>query len=788
MRFGGKNRRLRRAVAGLALVALSLSLLLVGTGRAETGLTDSGLVWTSRQSGSREWFHGIAAGAGSVVVVGDNGEIVTSADGNKWSRRTSGTVSNLTDVAYGGGKFVAVGAEGAVLTSDNGSSWSRQKAGTQNQFNGVAYGGGRFVAAGNAGTLLTSVDGTAWTAVASVPDVKLYGIAHGGGLFVAVGYEGTVLTSADGLSWTTRSSGTTAYLSGVAYGNGRFLAVGEGDTVLSSPDGKSWTKHNPAGMGGFGLWSVAYGNDQFMAVGGIGNILSTRDGAEWVRHDTGQVFSFLEDVAFVGGQFVAVGNDGTIRTSGSAVLKPPPAEQGDEAPAPGAGPVPAPTPSPSPTPVPAPAPSPAPAPAGPAAPGSGTGSAAALPQTRCEDGKVAGPRTERQIPGGLTIKADGVAGTSGGKEEYCGNITLNDFLKLDGRVLVDTKNWEVSGEGTLYMETSMPHLHNTIELYKGKFKLTGDLTEILKQEGIDRLMVADMFVEITKLKLIQDGVLVSGKLALPAFAGGNPVAINDLRIVRGRIEMGELKLPDLKVGNTLMTLKGGRVKYDAAQNMFEGEGTLEIPKLFGIQGAMGFRKGRLDRVGFGLSGLRLPIDGSGFFITRIYGEVAGLTDPASLRITAATGISGGPVVFDTAALMAEELKFVVDLSGAVQASGKLKLVELVKLNGNLDWNLTEKYVAVNAELNAFDILIANASLKVHGDRRFYGEFAARVIIPKQVPLVGGKEVSNTQVSVGNNGFGFGRKLGKSVEIKCMITWQGDVDCNRTIRMLWASSG
>lgn len=121
----------------------------------------------------------------------------------------------LNSVAYGNGTLVAVGDLGNVMISKDMSTWTAQSSGTDSVLFGVAFGNGRFVAVGMDGTLLTSTDGTGWTQVASVNGEALYGVAFGSGAFVAVGANGTALVSQNGVEWGACTTGVTNWLYGV---------------------------------------------------------------------------------------------------------------------------------------------------------------------------------------------------------------------------------------------------------------------------------------------------------------------------------------------------------------------------------------------------------------------------------------------------------------------------------------------------------------------------------------------------------------------------------------------
>jgi photosystem II stability/assembly factor-like uncharacterized protein len=247
----------------------------VVVGEEGTILTSAdGVKWTLRNSGTTHRLRGISYGKGTFVAVGCIGTVVTSADGVTWTPRNSGIDEWLDAITYGNGTFVAVGEKGTILTSSDGVTWISRFSGTTHWLGGTTYGDGRFIVAGDKGVILTSPDGATWTLRTSGTTYSMYGISYDGGNFVAVGYEGAILTSPDGLSWTPRTSGTDLFLYEVTYGNGTFVAVGwDGLILTSQDDGVTWTPRN-SGVD-WSLHGVTYGNGTFVAVGYDGTLIQS---------------------------------------------------------------------------------------------------------------------------------------------------------------------------------------------------------------------------------------------------------------------------------------------------------------------------------------------------------------------------------------------------------------------------------------------------------------------------------------------------------------------------------
>ena len=78
-------------------------------------------------------------GNGLFVVVGEDGIIFTSSDGNSWTERTSGTSEDLYEVTYGNGLFVVVGENGTIITSPDEYFWTERTSVTSVDLFGVTY-------------------------------------------------------------------------------------------------------------------------------------------------------------------------------------------------------------------------------------------------------------------------------------------------------------------------------------------------------------------------------------------------------------------------------------------------------------------------------------------------------------------------------------------------------------------------------------------------------------------------------------------------------------------------
>ncbi len=288
---------------------------------------------------------GVAYGGGKYVLVGYvdyiTANIYTSTDAVTWSEPVTIPHIWLHDVAYGAGKFVAVGSNEQVLTSTDGVSWTAHTvtypAGKKTIMQSIVYSDikGKFVAVGTRsdtgqtyrGNILISTDGINWTVTYSDPYYSLWDITYGNGSFVAVGGHNDsspylLATSSDGENWTKPvASPSYAALFSVEFDGNRFIAAGRTHPSTTgtaftaiSTDAVSWTDKTHSELSG--SWAVASSNGtRIVATNGYGNIYTSDDlGTSWTYRTLGTT-NTLNDVAWNGSLYVAVGDAGTVQSS-----------------------------------------------------------------------------------------------------------------------------------------------------------------------------------------------------------------------------------------------------------------------------------------------------------------------------------------------------------------------------------------------------------------------------------------------------------------------------------------
>ena len=315
-------------------------IVVVGKKGAKGLSADGGATWQSVAVDTLDTF-GVAYGAGRFVTVGVSGisngvTLQSSPDGIHWTQHavlgtnwTGFDGPRLTDVAFGNGQFIAVGASSSIgLVSSNGMDWQPRGIGFGSSITRIRFDGTKFLALN--GWVFSSLDGITWTVVYTGWTVQ--DAAFGDGTLVGAGsfYDEThqIIHILAGI---VRTNGTVAvtlddarpafYPSPslrVAFGNGRFVVAGTviGLSLLyTSPDGVTWQDHSAAATDL--LYGVAFVEGQFVAMGNHGILLTSPDGENWTGNSAGP--RNFRSLTYGNGLHVAVGNDGLLMTSPDAV-------------------------------------------------------------------------------------------------------------------------------------------------------------------------------------------------------------------------------------------------------------------------------------------------------------------------------------------------------------------------------------------------------------------------------------------------------------------------------------
>jgi photosystem II stability/assembly factor-like uncharacterized protein len=211
---------------------------------ATSSIENGEMVWRKRNSHvtanlNASTFARQQAGDGfnRIVVVGNDGVILSSIDGIGWARQHSefDSTDHLYDVCSTDNEFIAVGANGTILRSEDRIFWEEVNYNPDYDLRAVLFVPAdafnpidQFIAVGSrsSGVILRSIDGgRTWLDLNQFPNTSIdfYDVAYGDGKFMAVGPTGHVALSSDGEIWTSYAG---RVFNSVAFGNGTFVGVG----------------------------------------------------------------------------------------------------------------------------------------------------------------------------------------------------------------------------------------------------------------------------------------------------------------------------------------------------------------------------------------------------------------------------------------------------------------------------------------------------------------------------------------------------------------------------------
>lgn len=163
----------------------------------QAGRAGFGTAFEVTQKFSNENLNGVGANNNVFVIVGDNGTILRSPNGQNFVGVTTTSISTkLNDVKYADNQWIAVGAAGSIIRStDNGFNWSVVSAGGTFELNAVGYANSVWVAVGQDGGVKNSKDGQFWFEKSVGVSTDFFGLAFGDSKFVAVGLDTSIYSS-----------------------------------------------------------------------------------------------------------------------------------------------------------------------------------------------------------------------------------------------------------------------------------------------------------------------------------------------------------------------------------------------------------------------------------------------------------------------------------------------------------------------------------------------------------------------------------------------------------------
>ena len=335
------NARVATSPSGLKkLLSLSLAItaLLCGSDLAHAQLS-----WSTRHLATSENPAGITFGAGNFFVIpapGDNpSSISCSSSGLKWRTFTS-TIKPISIASSGGRHLVALSnTDGRARCSADGGAWFTYAEPKMSAFDGLSYSGGRYVGTGYiTEPTLPPPDIDPWDSMGrrSSAGVRPADVSFGEADFDYIFYTDTNLVAWSKERINLPTGWYLDYRPGTslsAFGNDTLvICASRGDDPViiwqsgARPAAESvtraffvkrlssntWTQ--AASVGSIKINAIRFLGGQFVAVGSNGSIYTSPDGVNWTQRSSGSTAS-LNDVAFGKSTLTVVGDAGAILTS-----------------------------------------------------------------------------------------------------------------------------------------------------------------------------------------------------------------------------------------------------------------------------------------------------------------------------------------------------------------------------------------------------------------------------------------------------------------------------------------
>jgi hypothetical protein len=278
--------------------------------------SSDGLTWTGETRGFAD-MRGLAYGNGRYVAVAER-RTWSSLDGEVWSPVPGPAAMQPAAIKWANGTFVVVGDDGELLTSRDGTTWARVVV-TTNDLRAVIHDGTRFVVAGEQTTLI-STNGIQWQQIVSPELRAVRALAFGGGIYLSSRFvllEDSMKVSTNAVDWQSVPSGPL--VNSLAYGNGKFVGVNRLSAWVST-NGLSWSYHEISRSYGFesGFESVVFGDGMFVASGKDehheGLIATSTNGQQWVVHRS-HARGTSARISYANGAFWLVGGQEAILRS-----------------------------------------------------------------------------------------------------------------------------------------------------------------------------------------------------------------------------------------------------------------------------------------------------------------------------------------------------------------------------------------------------------------------------------------------------------------------------------------
>ena len=197
-----------------------------------------GIIWTGPDivGYSSDWYSIIFAD-GKYVAAG-NGYVAVSTGTGDWNIIKISNTKNRTwnNIQYCNGRFIVVGNNGYMATSTDGNVWQETKIGS-GDLKSVTYGNGIYVIAEKSGYINNSTDLTNWNRV-KITATNLYSSAFGNNKFIVSSY-GYMHYSTDGINWKEVAFGDNSWEE-IIFKDDSFLTLENNGYIGKSIDGINW--------------------------------------------------------------------------------------------------------------------------------------------------------------------------------------------------------------------------------------------------------------------------------------------------------------------------------------------------------------------------------------------------------------------------------------------------------------------------------------------------------------------------------------------------------------------
>lgn len=189
----------------------------------------------------------------SYLLVGNDGLVLSTVDGNSFTAYSVPTVESLLDIVSTNVGTVAVGSNGTILFSLDGTSWQDRSIAQNVDFNRVEFLGSAFFAVSDEG-IYRSPNGILWEQIQVQPDEMyqpdLEDITFNGTTYVAITDHqyGQIFVSTNAFDWTELSNedlGINDRIEAIEFTGKEFVVLTDGITapnrLIASVDGLTWS-------------------------------------------------------------------------------------------------------------------------------------------------------------------------------------------------------------------------------------------------------------------------------------------------------------------------------------------------------------------------------------------------------------------------------------------------------------------------------------------------------------------------------------------------------------------